>query len=122
MSGLRKPRGRIADPYAAGYRVFTSSRCHGRRRRRADIRPRRKAHRVARRRGSPIVDERARPPMSLVNAHPMRGPALLATLSLAGATALALASPTLAAQGDDDALITTIQDAMPAVVTIQSEQ
>ena len=58
--------------------------------------------------------------MRNADSHPMRAPALLAMLSLAGAMALALPSPAFAAQGDDEALITSIEDAMPAVVTIRS--
>jgi S1-C subfamily serine protease len=57
--------------------------------------------------------------MPQVRTRTHRTPALLVTLSIAGAAALAVPSGALAAQGDDEAMIAVIEQAMPAVVTIQ---
>ena len=57
--------------------------------------------------------------MSHAKSRSRSAPALIVSLSIAGAAALAVPSGTFAAQGDDEAMIAVIEQAMPAVVTIQ---
>ena len=57
--------------------------------------------------------------MPRATSRPRSASALIVSLSIAGTAALALPAGTLAAQGDDEAMIAVIEQAMPAVVTIQ---